>query len=323
MSESTGQLHIAFATSAFNEEENLGFLCERCFGAAEYLGVKRGLSLRTEIIIADNCSQDQSRIYLKRLVESDRRIRGYLNERNYGVEASFVHALRAALDTDADFIVMLCSDLQDPPEMTSDMLDILMGDSQVDGVLCVKKKSSGSVITRLSRKAYYEALGLSSRMQIVPSGFHGFGCYRRRVILEMLRLWEKTDLNLRQCLTNACQSPRLLGYEQSERERGKSTYNKYRYWKEATRAIVMSDAVTSRVSVFVGLSSLLFVVLAGLFLVVNILTGKSGYEAGTPTLMGLVLISFSVQVLLVGMVSRQIESLRMGGLRPTVYSRKI
>lgn len=319
----TREIHIAFATSTFNEEANLDSLYERCFGAAESFEKEHGAEVRTELIIADNCSQDQSRGYLKRLVASDARVSVYFNERNYGVEASFVYALRAAVETGAEFIIMLCSDLQDPPELTGEMIRILIDSYSVDAVFGVKKKSAGGFLSCLLRRVYYEVLSLSSRMQLVPEGFHGFGCYRARVIVEMIRLWENTDLNLRQCLTNASQSSRLLGYDQSERIHGRSTYSKYRYFKEAARAIITSDAATSRVSIAIGLASSLFVVVAGSFVLINTMAGNSGYEGGTPTLMGLVLISFSIQVLLMGMLSRQIESLKMGGFRPKVYSQRI
>jgi len=64
-------------------------------------------------------------------------------------------------------------------------------------------------------------------------------------------------------------------------------------------------------------------VLVGLFILLNFLRGSSGYGGGVPTVMGLVLISFTVQMLMFALLSRQIEALRMGGFRRRVLFRRL
>ena len=58
-------------------------------------------------------------------------------------------------------------------------------------------------------------------------------------------------------------------------------------------------------------------------LLTNFLRGTSGYSGGIPTVMGLVLLSFAVQMLMFAVLSRQIEALRMGGFRPKVRFRHL
>jgi len=55
-----------------------------------------------------------------------------------------------------------------------------------------------------------------------------------------------------------------------------------------------------------------------LALLANYLSGNSRYQGGVPTVMGLVLMSFAIQMLMFAVMSRQIESLRMSGFRPRV-----
>jgi hypothetical protein len=58
-------------------------------------------------------------------------------------------------------------------------------------------------------------------------------------------------------------------------------------------------------------------------LLLNWVSGRSGYERGIPTVMALVLGSFSIQMLMFAVLSRQIEGLRFTGLRPRVRFRTL
>ena len=160
-------------------------------------------------------------------------------------------------------------------------------------------------------------------MPIVPSGFHGFGCYRQAVTEEATRFWNYTDPNVRQCLANACHSPMLLDYQLEDRWSGKSSYRDWGYWQEALRALVSGDAAPSRLALAIGSGCLLLTVLVGLLLLVNFLRGTSGYSGGVLTLMGLMVISFAVQMLMFAVLSRQIEGLRMEGFRRKILFQRV
>ena len=73
------------------------------------------LGFRT--VIADNHSSDDSLATLRRIIASDPEVIGITNAANYRPEASVVNALRHARD--CDLVMLLCSDLQDPPEIDS------------------------------------------------------------------------------------------------------------------------------------------------------------------------------------------------------------
>ena len=138
-----------------------------------------------------------------------------------------------------------------------------------------------------------------------------------------MRFWNGTDLNVRQCLANACQSPLLIDYVQADRHRGASSYRGWGYWPEALLALLSGDAAASRLALIIGSAGLGLAVLVGVFVLVNTLRGNSGYGGGVPTVMGLVLISFALQMLMFALLSRQIEALRMGGFRRRVLFRRL
>jgi len=317
----SAEISLAFVSSAYNEEKNLEELYIRCFKAyetvcSEFVGSG---SIRFHFIVADNASEDNSVALMKQLCQKESAATLLINHKNYGPEASVANALRFA--GGYDIIILLCSDLQDPPELAVTMTRHLLKQAGIDAVLAVKERSAGNKILRLARRCYYRVLGYSTRLQRVPSGFHGFGCYRREVIEEALRYWEKTDLNLRQCLANACHSPMHISYQQADRVHGVSSYRGIGYWSEALRSLAAGDASASRLALLIGSGGMLIGGVAALLLVFNFLRGDSGYSAGVPTVMALILLSFTLQMLMIGLLSRQIEALRLGGLRPRVHFR--
>ena len=317
------KLTLAFVSSAFNEEYNLEELHRRCRAVHAELSREFAdrVALEFRLLIADNGSEDGSVALLEDLGRRDPAVVALANHMNYGAEASagtLIDQARAY-----DLVVLLCSDLQDPPEVATGMVRILLERPELDAVLAVKKRSSGGPLLRLARRMYYRVLGLSSRRPLVPSGYHGFGCYRQAVLEEAVRFWNGTDLNVRQCLANACQAPLLIDYVQADRLRGASSYRGWGYWPEALRALLSGDAAASRLALTIGCAGLGLAMLVGLFLLVNVLRGSSGYGGGVPTVMGLVLISFAMQMLMFAVLSRQIEALRMGGFRRRVLFRRL
>ncbi len=131
---------------------------------------------------------------LQELRDKDRALMVLANRMNYGAEASAGNLIDQAQDYDLS--VLLCSDLQDPPEIASPMVRALLERLELDAVLAVKKRSAGGPLLRATRRMYYSVLGLSSRRPMVPSGFHGFGCYRQGVLEEATRFWNATDLTV-------------------------------------------------------------------------------------------------------------------------------
>lgn len=316
-------ISLAFVSSAYNEEKNLELLYQRCRSAHRRLCSDCCEMAEAEFhfIIADNASTDKSVSLMRRLCQEDPSITLLVNRKNYGPEASVANALKIAKEY--DLIVLLCSDLQDPPELAITMVKSLFTQASPDAVLAIKKRSAGNSMLRLARRCYYKILGYSTRLQKVPGGFHGFGCYQKDVIEDALQYWEQTDLNLRQCLANACHSPTYIGYEQADRVNGVSSYKGWGYWAEAFRSLAAGDASASRLALLIGTSGMLIGVITAMLLALNVLRGDTGYTGGIPTVMALVLLSFTLQMLMFGLLSRQIEALRMGGLRPKVNYRTV
>ena len=74
------------------------------------------------MLLIDNGSTDNTCKIIKELCKNDKRVFGVKNLKNYGSELSMSHGLDLAVKSSSDFIIMMCSDLQDPPEQCVEMI---------------------------------------------------------------------------------------------------------------------------------------------------------------------------------------------------------
>jgi len=313
---------ITFVSSAYNEEANLDELYRQCLRAFDSLCADLPeIELTFALQLVDNSSLDRTPEVIQQLISKDPRVKGIRNLRNYGPEPSFVQGLRLAK---GDLIVLLCADLQDPPELARQMLRKLITDPMAsDAVFACKQRSAGSLLIRSFRKLYYRLLSFSDRDTNVFSGFHGFGCYRREVLEQALEFWQQTPMNMRQCLSSASFNPSVITYEQPDRMRGRSSYKFMGYVSEAGTGIITGKSLASRLSLRLGFIIFLCSILIGIFILINFATGRSGYAPGVPTLALLILLSSSFQVIMLSLVSRQIESGIYQPSRPNVRFRSL
>ena len=177
-------------------------------------------------------------------------------------------------------------------------------------------------MVQLGRAVYYRLLAFGSRSGHAPNGFHGFGVYRAEVIQDAVELWRQTAMSLRQAISRSSHASQLYLYDLSARQSGCSSYGLLRYAQEGLAAVLSGDAITTRVTMLLGLGSLLMALGLTAVIVTYVLTGRSGYGAGIPTVMLLVLVSLGIQSLMLSMLAYQIENLNLPIKRPNVRSRE-
>src|SRR5438093_13522619 len=77
-------------------------------------------TLEYEHIFIDNASRDRTLEELTAIAADDRRVKVIVNARNFGHLRSPMHAMFQA---SGDAVALLCSDLQDPPELLAQMIE--------------------------------------------------------------------------------------------------------------------------------------------------------------------------------------------------------
>src|SRR6201986_3579799 len=112
---SMGAKSIRIVPPCFNEEGNVREVYQRTRDVMARLN-----RYRYEHIFIDNASRDGTYNVLREIAASDSNVKVIRNARNFGHVRSPMHALFQA---SGDAVINLMSDLQDPPEVLSDLID--------------------------------------------------------------------------------------------------------------------------------------------------------------------------------------------------------
>ena len=135
---------ITVVSPCYNEEGNLEEFTRQIFAVA-----KQFPQYAWECILIDNYSTDHSQEILRQLAAIDSRIKVILNMRNFGhIRSPYYGMLQAR----GDAVILLASDLQDPPEMIKQFVAAWEGGAKV--VAAIKNESEESALFFLARKTY-------------------------------------------------------------------------------------------------------------------------------------------------------------------------
>jgi dolichol-phosphate mannosyltransferase len=140
---------LSIVIPVYNEEDVLPLLVQRLRPVAE------SLDTSYEVVIVDDGSTDQSPVVLQRLLREWPQLRIVRLRANAGHQAAISAGLAAAR---GDYVVTLDADLQDPPEVITEMLAQarLHGADVVYGVR--SDRSTDSAFKRLSARAFYRVI---------------------------------------------------------------------------------------------------------------------------------------------------------------------
>jgi polyisoprenyl-phosphate glycosyltransferase len=154
---------------------------------ALYERVSAALSQLTdswEIVLVDDGSRDDSWSKIETLSARDRRVRGVRFSRNFGHHL----AITAGLDhSDGDWVVVMDSDLQDPPEFIATLYARAL--EGFDVVLARRRHRKHGPLKRLLSKAFYSTYAFLSDTEY-DSQVGVFRIMSRRVVATLCRMRE-------------------------------------------------------------------------------------------------------------------------------------
>lgn len=288
---------ISIVSPCFNEEENIQELHRRITDVmlehAEY---------NYEIILADNASTDGSRKLIRELCVADPHLKAILNAGNFGQIRSPYNALLAA---SGDAVVMMCADLQEPPEMIHEFLREWENGAKI--VCGVKPKSKESQIMFFVRRCYYKLIKAFSETPQIEN-FTGFGLYDRCVV-EAMRKFNESYPYIRGLIAEIGFKRIEVNYVQQERLRGKTKNNFLSLYDYAMTGFVNHTKLPLRLAAFIGFA------LAGLSLIAAItyfiykLVFWNSFAVGlAPLVIGLFFFS-SVQLIFIGVIGEYIGAI--------------
>lgn len=298
---------ISVVTPCFNEEANVTEVYERV------RTVMAGFpAYRYEHIFIDNSSTDSTVAVLKNIAGHDRNVKVIVNSRNFGHLRSPVHAIYQA---SGDAIVVLLSDLQDPPELIRDML--LEWERGTLIVVAIKNTSEENGLMFALRTAYYRLVARLTDIQVYEH-FTGFGLYDRKVIDILRTRFQDPYPNFRGMIAEVGFAHAKISYNQKRRLRGITKNNFYTLYDLAMLSITNLSKVPLRVFTFSGFALSLLSLLTAFFYLVYKLVFWNSFSVGiAPALIG-VFFLVSIQLIGLGILGEYI-----GSIHTTVQNRPL
>jgi polyisoprenyl-phosphate glycosyltransferase len=278
----------------FNEEDSIEFLFQR-LGAV----VSKLPQYRWELVLVDDGSSDKT-------VETIRKNRAFFPgilrvvefSRNFGHQPALLAGLK---ESTGQLVIVIDADLQDPPELFSDLLALYEQGNDV--IFAVRKSRQELFFKRWAYSLFYRFMDAMTDIRI-PLDSGDFGLISRRVA-DLLTEYPDKDLFLRGLRSWAGFRQAGLAYDRPARQAGETKYTFTKLLKLAGSGIFGYSSLPLRFSTLLGFFS---VVLCGSY-AVYALIGKFVYNNNPPGWTSLTLIVLflgGVQLISVGILGEYI-----------------
>ena len=232
---------ISIVSGCYNEEGNLQEFYDRIIKVMNQFP-----QYSYEIIIADNCSTDGSRDILRRIAAYDKSFKVIFNANNFGSQRSGYNAF---LQASGDAVVLMSSDLQDPPELIGDM--IIKWEAGYQVVVAIKNQSKENQLMFFLRRCYYRLLSKIADTGELLLNFTGCGLYDRR-FMNALKKYNEPVPYFRDLVNEIGFRRTEIEFIQPRRKYGQSKHNFFTLYDIAMSGFVSHSKLPLRLATFSG-----------------------------------------------------------------------
>ncbi len=249
---------------------------------------------RFEFVFVDDGSRDNSFAVLEGLARADARVRVVKLSRNFGSNP----ALLAGLDqARGDVVAAIAADLQDPPELSHEMLAMWRQGKKV--VLAARQGRDYPGMTSLLADTFYRAFRRFALKNMPERGFDFFLIDRQ--VCDLIKGIQENNVYLMGLILWLGFDPAVIHYHRREREKryGRSMWGFWRKVKYFVDAFVAFSYMPIRATSIIGM---LVAAIGGLYALLIVgLRLTTGFEPeGWTSLMVVVLVVGGVQMLMIG-----------------------
>jgi dolichol-phosphate mannosyltransferase len=298
---------LSIVVPCFNEEACLPALHERLSGAA-----RKAAGEDYEIVLVNDGSRDSSWPIMRKMAADDSHVVAVNLSRNHGHQL----ALTAGLDLcRGETILIIDADLQDPPELLSDMMQA-MREQDADVVYGVRRSRSGeTAFKRATAHGFYRLLSRATEVDI-PLDAGDFRLMSRRALDALLAMPEQARF-IRGMVAWIGFRQLPFAYDRQERFAGSTKYPLKKMIRFALDALTGFSSAPLKLASHVGLALSIGSVILILYIAYAWAAGHN--IPGWTSLMLIVVIIGAVQMFVLALMGEYIGRLYNEAKRRPLY----
>lgn len=300
---------LSVIVPCFNEEENINDFYVELMKNASFFEQE---SLELEILFIDDGSKDGTVGAIKKLKETDQRVRMLSFSRNFGKEA----AMFAGLDkAKGDYVVIMDVDLQDPPSLLPQMYSHIKDGYDSVATRRVTRKGEPPIRSFFAR-CFYRLMKHISKTEIMD-GARDYRMMTRQMVDAILQMQEYNRFT-KGIYGWVGFETKWLEYENIERAKGETKWN---FWKLLLYSVEGITAFSTAPLMFASFMGVLFCILAFAMIIFTIFRKIVFGDpvSGWPSLVCIISLVSGVQLFCLGILGQYLSKTYMEVKKRPIY----
>ncbi|MEZ5496545.1 MAG: glycosyltransferase family 2 protein [Gammaproteobacteria bacterium] len=302
----TNMTDLQIIVPVFNEQEVVDLFYEKM------KQVLQTCDADWTILFVDDGSTDGTVKHIEFLQHKDKRV-GYLTlSRNFGKE----YALTAGLDyADAEVVVVIDVDLQDPPELIPEMLDLWH--EGYDVVYATRNEREGETYMKKATASWFYRIINSMSKISIPKDTGDYRLIDMKAVRALRKLRESNRF-MKGLFAWVGYKQKAIYFDRKKRVAGSTKWNFRKLFSFAVDGITSFSYMPLRFATWIGVLVALFAFLYGCFIIAKTLIFGNDLP-GYPSLMVVILFLGGIQLMALGVIGEYLGRLFEENKRRPLY----
>lgn len=300
---------ISIIVPCYNEEQAIPFFYDEITKIAEEM------KNNFEFIFINDGSKDKTIEVIKQYSKKDKRVKYIHFSRNFGKEAAMLAGLKLST---GDYVAIMDADLQDPPSLLPQMLNILEdpnNDYDCVGTRRVTRKGEPPIRSLFARM-FYKIINKMSKIEMVD-GARDYRLMSRQMVDSILELGEYNRYS-KGLFQFVGYNTKWLEYENVERVAGET---KWSFWKLFLYAIEGIVAFSTAPLAISSIAGIIFCIIS--FIMIIIIIAKTiifgDPTAGWPSLVCIIFFVSGIQLFCLGIIGQYLSKTYLETKKRPIY----
>ena len=301
---------VSIIVSCYNEEKSLPLFYKEITQVFESLP-----KVNLELILVNDGSKDNTLIEMKKLRKDDERVKYISFSRNFGKEAAMYAGLKYAT---GNYVALMDADLQDPPALLPEMLELL-NDKSLDYDCIATRRVSRTgepPIRSWFARMFYKLINKMSDVELVD-GARDYRLMKRQMVDAILELKEYNRFS-KGLFGFVGFNTKWLEYENIERVAGETKWSFWKLFKYAIEGIVAFTTVPLTIAALLGI---VFCIIAFIMIIVIIVKTLMFGDptSGWPSMICIIFLVSGVQLFCLGIIGEYLAKTYLETKKRPVY----